>query len=457
MNNLCKLSLVLSLAVFPVLQGCKTTADEDPAIYRAILDKDAPADLAVPKPGEPLSLLTAIQLANKSSESLAIKGESYLQALINKNLAADAFLPTVNASGSANFNGGSTYTPNHSSSSSLGASYNLFNGFKDLASIKQADLNAEQQKALLLDQQSALILNVAQTYYSILSAERSIKVLENTIGVMNERLRDTNTKYKLDMATLLDIAQTESQLASTRVSLTNSKTQAKNGRVTLAFLIGVTRADFVLTDNLSIPETIPTLEECFDNAQNSRLDLIASKNAMDSSQINIEKAIEKYYPSLSLNLSRALHSDPESTIDWTAGLSLSLPIFSAGQIEEGVRTAWSQYRTSQLSYNALKRQINQDTETALNNLNSSAEKLKNLTTQLESSKQSLDLSERSFQLGKATNLDRMNAQDSLLNAQLQLANEELNQKSLYLSLLRQTGQLTLTHPALPSAQPATQP
>src|SRR5687768_13113279 len=82
------------LALFPLaLPGCAVDEAEEVAIYRSVLDANVRE--ASYAPGGPLTLETALLLANAHNERIAISGENYLQALIDKDRAAAAFFPTV--------------------------------------------------------------------------------------------------------------------------------------------------------------------------------------------------------------------------------------------------------------------------------------------------------------------------------------------------------------------------
>src|SRR5205807_612101 len=103
------------------------------------------------KPGDPLSLEAAFLLANRNSEQLAISGEDYVQALIEKERAFSNFLPTVNfaptaswsnvhhtgSSNSTVVSGSGFVTSLHQLNydAGLSARYNLFNSFADVANL----------------------------------------------------------------------------------------------------------------------------------------------------------------------------------------------------------------------------------------------------------------------------------------------------------------------------------
>src|SRR5690606_20737704 len=124
--------------------------------------------------GHPLPLRDAMLLANAHNEQLAIEGENFLQALINKQRAVAAFLPTVDMAYSYSFRDRAGLSGRVDQSTlSAGGSLTLFDGFGNVATLRRELATIEQRRALLLEAQEALLLDVASIYYQILRAERS--------------------------------------------------------------------------------------------------------------------------------------------------------------------------------------------------------------------------------------------------------------------------------------------
>jgi outer membrane protein TolC len=127
-----------------------------------------------------------------------------------------------------------------------------------------------------------------------------------------------------------------------------------------------------------------------------------------------------------------------------AGLiSANIPIFTWGKIHADVRRAWSVYRQAKLSENQLRRQIAEEVQTSYENLTTSAVKLVEIATQLKAAQEAFDQASDLVKFGKATNLERLVAQDQLLLGQLTQASEEFTRKVEYLALRRACGGLNL--------------
>jgi outer membrane protein len=450
------------------ITGCAVDQAKEVATYRKVIDGPTtqPAYMA----GEPLSLVRALQLANANNEQLAIGGEDYLQALIDKDRAAAAFFPTISLSPTYFFQdkvsggggttivtgggagGGDTGTivvggsaqRNERFDVPVTASWNAFNGFRDVANRRRASATAEQRRDLLLDLQTSLLLDVARVYYEILRSEQSARVLENALAVQDERLRDTRGRQQAGLARPLDVAQSQAQASQTKVQLLQARADVVNGRNTLAFLIDAPVHAVQLPDEFDPAFDIPALESVLRQALASRADLTAADAAVRAARQEVAGAFNQYYPSINVDLNYFLTRDSSPVdSDWNGLISLDLPIFTAGLIHADVRTAWSRYRQAVLSQRQLRRLIDSDVRTAMENLTSTLARLDELRIQATAAREALRQADESYRAGLATNLERLTAQDQVLSAELQLTSAEYDRKFLYLSVLRQSGRLGL--------------
>jgi len=188
------------LACLLVAVGCAVDQKKEVETYRKVVDIPTTAPATDFTSGQPLTLRRALLLTNAANERLSIEGETYLQSIIDRRRAAAAFLPTVNLAPTYTFRdtgSGSNDNANTSSTARkeifdvpVEGTINVFNGFSDVARLKSTKLTIEQRRALLLDFQEQLLLDVARVYYQVLRAEESVRVLENSLQVQDERLRD---------------------------------------------------------------------------------------------------------------------------------------------------------------------------------------------------------------------------------------------------------------------------
>ena len=457
-NRLGRAGSVVLLALLSAA-GCAVDQKKEVDLYRRELDGPTPPPPVVLNAGEALTLARAMALANQNNETLAISGEGYVQSLIDKVRAASGFLPTVSASASHSISRSDSLSgqerTGHSTGATLRGSVSILD-LKNFSDVKRAAATAEQQRLLLLNLQETVLLSVATTYYQVLRSERSVQVLESSLKLQSERVRDMQARQTLGINKPLDLAQAQANESGTRVQLYQARSNVRNARATLAFLIGVPGVDGPLDDHFQPPEPAAQPAEYERRAEMQRRDLLATASGVEAAGHSVDTAVREYYPTFSLDVSQALYRNPDAGLLRSAVISAALPIFSAGLIHADVRAAWSRYRQSVLNQAQTRRQVHEDIEIAYENLRASREQLKELRTTVSAAQRAYDLATATYRLGSASNLDQLTALDALRNAQLAQANEEFNEKVFYLDLLRATGEFGpgtpdhLTPPAPPN-------
>ncbi|MCC7146873.1 MAG: TolC family protein [Phycisphaeraceae bacterium] len=464
-----RLIITLSLLVPAILPatGCKVDQDKEVALYRAQLDEHRPgATLAAAAPIEAeqtLTLREAMAMANRDNQQLAIRGEDYVQALIDKDRAFAEFLPTISlAPRYTNMEyfklppGGSRdMFPQHTLDVPVNAQANVFNGFRDVARLKAAKLSTEEARLMLLDMQATLLLEVAQTYYTVLKAEHAVGVLENSLSVQEARVRDVADRLAQGVARKLDLEQTKAQAADTRVRLADARVAVTKGRATLATLLGVPYVAGKLGDGFSAGPQGLDLEELLKQAGREREDLLAAEQAVLVARKGVDAAFAQYYPSVSVNLDTYTYREsfPQDSLA-TALITAKVPIFSGGRIHADVRTAWSRFRQAVLARAALAGQVAQQVRVAHADWTASLQRIGDIESQIAAASGAMEIVNQSYDQGLATNLDRMDTQDRLLAAELRLTSERYDATIYYLELMRSIGSMPRVFTEL---SPATQP
>ncbi len=462
----------VALAAFAAaLAGCaQVDASRDAALYRGVLDASVPSadDVA---PTAPLTLERAMAMANRHDERLGIAGEDYVQALVAKNRAMAAFLPTLSfrpsfAVGDAPPGTGATaggglgaiYVHRKDTLQSLDAplvgDMNLFRGFGDVANLKAAEAVVAERKDLLIDLQAAVMLDVAQTYYAVLRAEAGVAVLGDSLKLQEARLADIEQQLKNGLATKLAVAQTRAEVDAVRVQIVQAASDVTNGRSTLAFVVGAQAVANPLVDSFVVPEK-PGDEASFErDAEETRADIRAARDAVVAAQRGIDAALAEYWPSVSIDvqgfLRREMFTDASK---WNALLSVNLPIFSAGLIEADVRAAWSRLRQAALYESALRRAVRRDVQTSYENLDAARRRIVQLKDEVQAAEDAYAQAKSAFQNGLGINLDVLTAQDQVLNAKLALTSATFDRTVFYLDLVRATGRLAGPAATSASAQP----
>jgi outer membrane protein len=324
-----------------------------------------------------------------------------------------------------------------------------------VANVRRSKQEIDRFRALLLDLKATVLLDTASTYYNVLRSEATVRVLESSSAIQDARVSEMRAKDKVGSARKLDVAQAEAQAANTRAQLAAARADVRNARTLLAFLTNAPVSESPLVDRLIVPDGAIDADEMLNRAQHSRQDLRAAQAGVRAAVQAVQSAVGEYYPSVSVNFNYYLSrmSTPNESL-WNGLLSFNIPIFTGGRIHADVRTALSQARQARAQEQLLSRQIEQQTRTAAENLETSGRRLTELNVAVDAAQQALNVAEGNYAAGSGIYLERLVAQDQLLSAQLQLAGESYNRKLNYLNLLRVIGELQ-TPPAEGPVMPPT--
>jgi outer membrane protein TolC len=443
--------IILLLPVPAILAGCAVDHAKEVAAYRKVLDARMAGPTEGLAPDAVLTLEEALAMANRHNERLGLSGEDYVQALVEKDRAVAAMLPRIDLKPSFtemdNFispAGPFPLTrvfPLRALDVPVHVEMNVFNGFRDLAAIERADVLAKYRQAVLLDLQASILVDTATAYYQILVLERQIAVLKNSVQVQDDRVADMRDKAKAGVARPLDVAQTEAEAAATRTALIDARSKLVTARAGLAFLMGVPSVSNPLADGFEVPAVAP-VEKFQAEAAKDRPDLAAAHALCAAARKGLQSAIGEYLPSVKVDLDYWLSRESfPATSNWLFGAFVAIPLFDGGRIHANVRTAYSLVRQAELYESLTARQVAEEVSVAYENLDANAKRIEQLQTEVEAAREAFDLAGQSYDVGLATNLERLIAQNRLLQAELQLAAERLNRKILYLRLSETVGHL----------------
>jgi NodT family efflux transporter outer membrane factor (OMF) lipoprotein len=201
--------------------------------------------------------------------------------------------------------------------------------------------------------------DVAQNYFALRSLDAEIATVNGTIDLRHEQVRLVRSRLEGGIGSELDVAQAETELASTEAeaaSLAHQRDELENA---VAILVGENPSSFKLAavddpnwnpQPPEIPAGLPSdlLERRPDVAQAERQ--LASANA----KIGVAKAA--FFPVLTLTGSAGYLSGDLSSLftwdsrTWSIGPSLSLPIFAGGRNRANYKYSQAAFQESTALY-----------------------------------------------------------------------------------------------------------
>lgn len=376
---------------------------------------------------------------------------NYQQAKNNK------VLPSVSGSGSVNAANGSNIDPITSNFVNQFQLSNSYGVNASLALYQGGKLGLEVQKNALLVQQSQLYkdeaknniqLSVIESYLQALYYNEGITIAKNALASSAEELQQGRIKFDNGALAQKDLADLETQHAANEYSVVSAQNLYAQQVLALKQLLEIEPTeDFSIanspldSDEERIPDKNLVFEQALENLPTVKIYDI-QENIL-TKELEIAKA--GYKPTLSLNA--GLNSGYTNTLSntyWTqlrgnfsqsAGLTLSVPIFSQKQNKTNVSLAKINIEQNKLDKISTTKSLYAQIETAWQNAISNRAQEASAKVARDNAKLSYELSRKKYDFGGLTTTELAVSRNTYLNAeQTYLQARYLSE--LYKSLLK---------------------
>jgi outer membrane protein len=336
------------------------------------------------------------------------------------------------------------------SSARIDLSQSLFNRAND-ASISQADLLVDIGAADLQAAEQDLIVRVSQAYFDVLNAQDTLAAERANLNAISVQLASAKRNFEVGTATITDTreAQARYDLATAQVLVAENNLQTR--RVALDQLVG---RSGVTPKPLVVPVALPplpsdTVEE-FVQRSNDSPPVRRARVVYESAQLETTKARAGHLPTVDL---RAGYGKGEAkyvtgpasisggTTASNVGVTLNLPLFAGFSVQNRIKETLLLEDQSRNNLEAARRTAEQNTRVAYLFSRSLQAQMKALEAAEASSQLALESTQLGYKVGVRVNLDVLNAQTQLTNAQRDVAKSRYDTLIALLRLRQAAGQL----------------
>lgn len=338
---------------------------------------------------------------------------------------------------------GTTESDGASASVSLGQ--NIWTAGRITHAISAAEANILSGRENLREIEQQVMASVVQAYADVVRDMEILRIRQENLAVLRRQLDESNARFEVGEITRTDVAQSEARLAQSEADLANAQAQLSTSRAGYAAVVGQVPANMV-----AMP-TLPGLPADFDSA----LDVALSENpgvraaayGLQAAEANVAAARSEYLPSARLSASYGGNANDLSSFDlgdrtsFTAGATVSVPLFTGGLNRSRVAQALERANAAQISVEGERRAVLQSvsasyaqTVSARSTLQAGEEAVRAASVAAEGVRQEA-------QVGLRTTLDVLNQELELRNAQVTLASARRNEYVAQANLLAAMGRL----------------
>ncbi len=300
------------------------------------------------------------------------------------------------------------------------AGLNLFD-WSARKNLKAAEQNLKATALSTQDARDLVVEAVANAYLSIIAAGARVDATRSEVATaqaLYERARD---QHAAGVSPAIDELRSQVELKSRQQQLLAAENGHAKNKLSLARVIGLTPSqDFDLADTAPYsPLEGFAPDQLLDRARQSRSDYQSLQAQLRATEISREAALAERYPTLSLKGDFGANGVNQAQLHNTFAFtgSVKVNVFDGGRIRADVAQTDAVIRQRKDEIADLERKIDVDIRSALLDLKSAADQVAVAVSNLDLANQALTQARDRFAAGVTDNIEVVQAQDSVANAE----------------------------------------
>ncbi len=404
-----------------------------------------------------ITLGEALQLAAQTQPAMVAAREGVRTAVAGERQAAANFLPSLSSSLSTTYSGGNRAGPTgaafpvtsyYGSRASLGASIDLFTGFRRGALRRAASATSDQREGTLLRTEFQTALATKQAFFAALADRELVAVAQTSLRMAQSQVQLVSERLRLGATTRSDSLRAAVQYGTSQLALLQAQANLITAQINLGRSVGLDMpldpvADTTLETRLGALDTAALRAQALGNAPTVREAEAAASAAR--AQVSVSRA--QYWPTVSLsansNWLAGIPGVKDSTgkfttqptgapfggnyvSGWSVGLTISLPIFNNYTREYNLINAEAAYQTAAANARDARLALDAGLTQAVATLNSTAIQIDVARASVTASQEDLRLQQERYRLGASTILDVLTSEVAADQAAVNLVQARYN-------------------------------
>jgi outer membrane protein len=397
----------------------------------------------------------------KSQNNLRLQGSDVLKSygsFLPKVSVASTYVPySLNRTYSELSSSGSAVTKVKSSSETLEltltTSLNLFNGFRDYASLQSAIQREKAAEYTLSRAKQAIVFDITQRYYQVLLDQELLGIAKENLQSARDLLILTDRQFQIGLKSATDLYQQQAEVGNNELSVIRSDNQLRRSKLELLRRLRIEplsaiTLEPVSTSSFSGISPALDLDSLARFSLEHRSDLKASERETQAAEWQITQAAGPRYPRLDLNFNVStsgvesfkqtigeqtvsysyppLSDQLEGLVGYSLVLSMNWAIFDGFQTSYNIQSAKVNHLNQQLDYQDLKNGIIIDLQQAAGDFSAAFTQIETARINLKAAQSAYDSVQKKYELGASGFVELSTARTVLFNAKSNLTQATYN-------------------------------
>ena len=293
-----------------------------------------------------------------------------------------------------------------------------------------------------------LLSEVARNYVALRGLQHELDIVRNNVNIQQDTLGLIRSRFVAGIATDLDVARQEAQVASTESQIPTIQTQIQQAIHRLGVLLdlGPTALEEELSRDAVPPVGPPVVPPGLPSELiRRRPDVRQAERQLAAATANIGVATAALYPKFSLTGTLGLEAIDfkklfrSDSVFWSIGPTVSWRIFDAGQIWANVHIMNARQQEALIQYQQTVLQALSDVEDALVAYDQEQARRRSLRQAVESNRRAVTLAQQLNTAGVVDFLNVLTAEQSLYLSEDQLAQSDQTVSTNLVALYKALG------------------
>ncbi len=390
--------------------------------------------------GEPLTLAEAQALALKNHPQIMASDLQLEAAKQSVKIARSNYLPQATGNAVSAFADDNTRVMAGSGISnptildrgaygvSLSQLITDFGRTSDLVDASKLQVDAEKSRADWT--RETVLLNVTRAYYSVLRAQALVKVAQSTQHARATFLDQMTSLKEARMKSNLDVNLARQGVQEAGLLKLRADSALNDAQGALAEALGYSdNHHFALADEAAITPYPATLEPLLDQALQNNPEIVALRAEWEAARKQADAEEKAEYPTVSAMAyaGDTPFYDSGANISRTygvAGVNVSIPLYTGGRLSAQHKKSSYQADANKQQLDAKTNVLSRDIRAAWNNTRTAFENIEVSKNMLSNSRETLDLIQARYELGKSSIVELAQAQLNETSAEISAANAQ---------------------------------
>jgi outer membrane protein len=298
--------------------------------------------------------------------------------------------------------------------------------------LRKADHQINQAEAQYQAASTDLMIRVTQAYFNVLRAADQVRAFQALVTANERQLEQSKQRFDVGLVAITDVNESQAAYDSSRADLIGGKNALSNAWEALRLIVGPIQLPLArLGSKLPLAPPEPNdIQAWADTAVKNNFNIIAAQEAVEVARQEIEIQRSGHLPSFNLEAGYSLaRSDAYFNNDTDQGfvsLNMTVPLYQGGAVASRTRAAGYSLRAAQNRLDQQRRDVINQSKNAFRGILSSISDVQARQAAMVSARSMLESTQAGLDVGTRTQVDVLNAQRNLFNAEFEYLSARYN-------------------------------